>query len=307
MNPASSLPLAAVVALVACSARTEPVDDRSDNAAAAVHPQPAAAAPAMSAGGPVPVREPGLPAGAGDAVQRLNTSSRHAEWVMIDAGDDSIRAWIVYPERSTPAPVVLVVHEIFGLTAWIRAVADQLAADGFIAIAPDLMTAHNLPVDADGDPVRDQATAAIRMLDPAIYHRQLVAIADWGKALPAAADSYGIVGFCWGGSASFQHAISSSTAGAAVVYYGSSPRAEDLAGVNAPVLGLYAGDDARVNATVPPADSAMRTLGKPFTTHFFEGAGHGFLRQQDGRDGANMAATRQAWPLTTAFFRRHLE
>jgi carboxymethylenebutenolidase len=169
------------------------------------------------------------------------------------------------------------------------------------------MTAHDLPVDSNGDPVRDQATAVIRTLEPAVYQQQLVAIAHWGMALPAAADSYGIVGFCWGGSASFQHAISSSTLGAAVVYYGGSPRTEDLVHVSAPVLGLYAGDDARVNATVPPADSAMRALGRSFETHFFDGAGHGFLRQQDGRDGANMAATRQAWPLTTRFFRRHLD
>jgi carboxymethylenebutenolidase len=225
---------------------------------------------------------------------------------MIDAGGDSIRAWVVYPERSTPAPVVLVVHEIFGLSNWIRGVADQLAADGFIAIAPDLMTSHNLPTDSTGDPVREQATATIRGLDPATYHPQLVAIGAWGMALPAAADSYGIVGFCWGGSASFRHAVESASVDAAVVYYGSSPSPDMLSRVSAPVLGLYAGDDERVNATVPPADSAMTQLGKAYDYHMFDGAGHGFLRAQDGRDGANMEATRRAWPLTLAFFREHL-
>jgi phosphotransacetylase len=141
-----------------------------------------------------------LPAGAVDAPARLDTSPRHGEWAMIPvAGGDSIRAWVVYPERSTPAPVVLVVHEIYGVTHWIRAVADQLAAEGFIAIAPDLMTAANVPVGPDGDPVRDQATAAIRALDPAVYQPQLQTIAEWGMALPAATDRYGIVGFCWGG------------------------------------------------------------------------------------------------------------
>ncbi|MFI5255668.1 MAG: dienelactone hydrolase family protein, partial [Gemmatimonadales bacterium] len=68
----------------------------------------------------------------------------------------------------------------------------------------------------------------------------------------------------------------------------------------------YGGDDARVGATVPAADSAMRALGKSFEPHSFVGAGHGFLRQQDGKEGANLAATRQAWPLTLAFFRKHL-
>lgn len=250
------------------------------------------------------VQDPNLPPGAETAAERLNSSPRHGEWVMIDAGDDSIRAWVVYPERSTPAPVVVVVHEIFGLTSWIRGVADQLAADGFIAIAPDLMTSYDIPTDESGEPVRDDATRIIRTLEPAVYHPQLVAIGEWGMALPAATDSYGIVGFCWGGSASFRHAIESASVDAAVVYYGSSPDTDMLARVNAPVLGLYGGNDARVNATIPPADSAMQQLGKSYDHHIFEGAGHGFLRAQS--DSANTAATRLAWPLTIDFFRQHL-
>jgi carboxymethylenebutenolidase len=282
-----------VVTLVALSACSSASGDNEESAQAengAVQP----------AGG----QDPNLPPGAEAAAERLNSSPRHGEWVMIDAGDDSIRAWVVYPERSTPAPVVVVVHEIFGLTGWIRGVADQLAADGFIAIAPDLMTSFDIPADENGDPVRDEATRIIRTLEPAVYHPQLAAIGQWGMALPAATDSYGIVGFCWGGSASFRHAIESTSVGAAVVYYGSSPDADMLARVDAPVLGLYGGNDARVNATIPPADSALQQLGKSYDHHIFEGAGHGFLRAQS--DSANMAATRLAWPLTVDFFREHL-
>lgn len=279
------------------------------NACAATPPDagvPGDAVPAGTAGRPV-VQDPALPPGADDAPARLAASPRHAEWAMIETvPGDSVRAWVVYPERSTPAPVVLVVHEIFGVTAWIRSVADQLAADGFIAIAPDLMTSHDVPAGPDGDPVREQATAVIRGLDPDRYHPQLRAVADWGMALPAATQQYGIVGFCWGGSASFAHAVVSPAVGAAVVYYGGSPATEQLQRISAPVLGLYAGDDARVNATVPPAEAEMRRLNRSFEVHMFEGAGHGFLRQQDGRDGANLAATRGAWPLTVTFFRRHL-
>lgn len=253
-------------------------------------------------------QEPALPADAEGALQRLDTSPRHGEWAMIGTGGtDSVRAWVVYPERATNAPVVLVVHEIYGVTHWIRGVADQLAREGFIAIAPDLMTSHGVPAGPDGDPVREQATAAIRSLDPAVYHPQLVAVAEWGMRLPAATQRYGIIGFCWGGAASFRHAIESPGLGAAVVYYGASPATEDLDGVRAPVLGLYGGDDARVNATVPPAQAELQRLGRPFEVHMYEGAGHGFLRQQDGREGANMAATRAAWPRTIAFLREHLE
>jgi carboxymethylenebutenolidase len=220
---------------------------------------------------------------------------------------DSVKAWVVYPERATKAPVVVVVHEIFGLSTWVRGVADQLAADGFIAIAPDLLTGKAAPAPGSDTLTQAAATAAIRTLTSADVNRQLAAIGQYGMALPAAEKRYGIVGFCWGGSTSFMHAVMSPDGlGASVVYYGTSPADSLLSRVKVPVLGLYGGDDARVDATVPPAEAAMRALGKTFEPHTFPGAGHGFLRQQEGKDGANLAAARQAWPLTVAFFRTHL-
>jgi carboxymethylenebutenolidase len=211
----------------------------------------------------------------------------------------------VYPERSTKAPVVLVVHEIFGLSSWVRAVADQLAADGFIAIAPDLLTMKNLP-DGPDSVLAPLATAAIRTLDPAWVQKQLDAVAQYGMLLPAAEKRYGIVGFCWGGGVSFAHAVHSPSLGASVVYYGTSPNTSELSSVRAPVLGLYGGSDARVDATIPPADSALRALGRTYTYNIYPGAGHGFLRQQSGMNGANMAAARAAWPATIAWFRKYL-
>ena len=248
-----------------------------------------------------------LPADAAGAPARLSSSPRHGEWAMIRTGTgDSIRAWVVYPERSTKAPVVIVVHEIFGLSSWIRGVADQLAADGFIAIAPDLLTMKNLPQGPDSV-VAPLATAAIRTLDPNWVQQQLDAVARYGMSLPAAQQKYGIVGFCWGGGVSFAHAVHSPTLGASVVYYGVSPKTSDLASVRAPVLGLYAGNDARVDATIPPADSALKALGRTYVPNIYPGAGHGFLRQQTGMDGANMNATKAAWPATIAWFRKYLE
>jgi carboxymethylenebutenolidase len=307
LTAATVVILTAGLLLGACAAAPGTADGARGGAPADAADEHAAHATPAPAGDAGAHQDPSLPADAAGAPARLASSPRHGEWAMIHAAGDSIRAWVVYPERSTPAPVVLVVHEIYGVTHWIRGVADQLAAEGFIAIAPDLMTAASVPAGADGDPVRDQATAAIRALDPAVYHRQLMAIAEWGMALPAAVQRYGIVGFCWGGTASFTHAIESPRVGAAVVYYGSSPRTEELRRIAAPVLGLYGEDDARVNATVPAAEAEMQRLGRSFESFFFAGAGHGFLRQQDGRDGANLAATRSAWPRTVAFLRRHLD
>jgi carboxymethylenebutenolidase len=259
-----------------------------------------------SAGG-APSREGPIAAGATEAQARLAASPRHGEWAMIPApGGDSVRAWVVYPERRGRAPVVLVVHEIFGLSDWVRGVADQLAADGFVAIAPDLLSGKGVQAGPGGEPLADSAVAAIRRLDAGEVQRRLDAAAAYGMALPAALPRYGIVGFCWGGSTSFAHAAHAPGLGASVVYYGTAPAAPALAGVRAPVLGLYGADDARVNATLPAADSAMRALGRTFEQHVYPGAGHGFLRQQDGREGANAAAARDAWPRTVAWFHTHL-
>jgi carboxymethylenebutenolidase len=255
---------------------------------------------------------PARPAPDGSAAVQLppaavSESPRHGEYAMVRTPEgDSIRVWIVYPERSVQSPVVLVVHEIYGLSPWIRGVADQLAAAGFIAVAPDLLTSHHIP-GAPDNPDPQAATAAVRSLDADVVHRQLRAVAAQIVAHPAALPRYGIVGFCWGGAVAFQHAARVPELGAAVVYYGASPAPEALAGVRAPVLGLYGGDDARVNATVPQADSAMRALGSTFHVITYEGAGHGFLRQLDGREGANRRAAQGAWRETIAWLRQHLE
>lgn len=248
-----------------------------------------------------------LPASADTARDRLNTSPRHGEWVSVPApGADAVESWIVYPERSDSAPVVVVIHEIFGLTDWIRAVADEFAAQGFIAIAPDLLTGKG-PDGGRTDSVdRDGAVALIRGLDAGEVHTRLAAVAEWATALPAAREAYGVVGFCWGGRTSFTFATSDPGLGAAVVYYGTSPEDEALSAIEAPVLGLYGGNDARVNATIPPAQARMEELGKVFQVEIFDGAGHGFLRAQEGREGRNLTASSQAWPLTVRFFRQEL-
>jgi carboxymethylenebutenolidase len=285
------------LSITACARRSAEMDAHAEHAVTSMASS-TVAAPSDAA----------LPAGALDVADRLAKSPRHGEYVMIRTGPaDSVRAWVVYPQRSTKAPVVVVVHEIFGLSTWVRGVADQLAADGFIAVAPDLLTGKAAPAPGSDTLTQAVATATIRTLQSADVQRQLAAVGQYGMSLASAEHRYGIVGFCWGGSTSFAHAVASPPGlGGAVVYYGTSPAMASLASVKVPVLGLYGGEDARVGATVPPADSAMRALGKSFEPHSFAGAGHGFLRQQEGMNGANLSASRQAWPLTVAFFRTHL-
>ena len=291
----SFTPIVPALVIAACSST------QMGNSAATSSPQTSSSASGVA------VASQSLPPDAEHALARLNSSPRHGEWVMIKLSPtDSLRAWLVYPERKTKAPVVVVVHEIFGLSPWIRGVADQLAADGFIAIAPDFLTMKTLPRTGDSVATQD-AVAAIRTVDPAEVQRDIDAAARYAMALPAAAPHYGVVGFCWGGGVSFEHATHSPTLGASVVYYGVSPKTENLSMVHAPVLGLYGGNDARVDATIPPADSALHAMGKIYSHTIFDGAGHGFLRQQTGMNGANMTATQQGWPATIAWFRRYLE
>ncbi len=293
--------LAVTVSFLGVACTTNKVVPATDSHAAADHAMPTSSAASVST-----TDNRGLPPDASGALARLNSSPRHGEWVTIrTGGGESLRAWVVYPERSSKAPVVLVVHEIFGLSSWVRSVADQLAADGFIAIAPDLLTMKNLP-DGPDSVVAPLARAVIGSLDPAWVQRQLDAVAQYGMSFPAAEKKYGIVGFCWGGGVSFAHAVHAPGLGASVVYYGTSPNTADLGSVRAPVLGLYGGSDARVDATIPPADSALRALGRTYVHNIYPGAGHGFLRQQTGMDGANMAATRAAWPATIAWFKKYL-
>ncbi len=225
---------------------------------------------------------------------------------MIPAGPgDSLRAWIVYPARSTKAPVVVVIHEIFGMSSWIRAVADQLAAAGYIAIAPDLLTKERLPGAPDSVPVQD-GIAATAKLDMQDVQQQIDATARYAMALPAALPKYAILGFCWGGGVAFVHATHAPALSAAVVYYGQAPTTALLSSAQAPILGLYGKNDARVTMTLPPADSAMRAMGKTFTYHLYNGAEHGFLRAQGGAGGANLQATQQAWPATIAWLHKYL-
>ncbi len=304
-TPARSFVTLATAAFVAsgCSTAGAPRagdhDDHSDHGVAAASTAPSGAQPS----------EAGLPAGSLDVAARLAASPRHGEYVMLaraPGSTDSLRAWVVYPQRRDKAPVVVVLHEIYGLSTWIRGVADQLAADGYIAIAPDLLSGKYTL--APGDTIaQTQASALIRTITPQDVQRDIARSAEYAMALPAAQGKFGVVGFCWGGSTSFNTAVAAHPKlRGAVVYYGTSPASAALESIKAPVLGLYGENDARVNATIPPADSTMKALKKPFEPVILPGAGHGFLRQQDGQNGANLSATKTAWPRTLAFFQRTL-
>jgi carboxymethylenebutenolidase len=251
-----------------------------------------------------------IPPGETGAKAALEKSPRHHEWakIAVPGTEVKLNSFVAYPERKDKAPVVIVIHEIYGLTDWIRAVADQLAADGFIAIAPDLLSGKG-PAGGGTEAFasRDDVVKAVRDLAPPQVVAMLDAVKGYGVNLPAATQKFAALGFCWGGSQSFHYATAQPNLGAAVVYYGTSPPLETLAGTRAPVLGLYGEDDARVTTTIGPASEKLKELGKIYVTHIYKAAGHGFLRAQEERNGANLEASRQAWPATTEFLKKSLE
>jgi carboxymethylenebutenolidase len=266
---------------------------------------------------------PGLPASNNTAAARLaaNAGIRHAEWVKVawePGSKDSLMAWIVYPVTKTKAPVVVVVHEIFGLSTWVRSVADQFAAEGFIAIAPDLESRVRGGPTTDELP-SDSARKLIAGVDMAERNRGITAVANYAMSQPSAEKRYGMVGYCWGGATAFGHAVAGGKGlGGTIGYYGlpymngAVPNADSIAKIKVPTMLLNGTGDARISAAIPAVDSVMKAQKKDFTYRNYEGAVHGFLRVQDDKSPngdvnlANLTASKDAWPLTVAFFKKNL-
>jgi carboxymethylenebutenolidase len=230
------------------------------------------------------------------ARQSLEKSPRHQEWVTVKHGNRVVHAFLVYPEVSRKATAVVVIHENQGLTDWVRSVADQLAAQGYIAIAPDLLSGMAPGGGKTSDfPDAGAAREAIYKLQPDVVTADLNAVTDHVRKLPAATGKVAVAGFCWGGSQSFRFATTRADLAAAFVFYGTGP--EEVPGVRAPVYGFYGGDDARVNATIPKSEELMKQAGKRFEPVTYPGAGHGFMRSGEDPAGSepNRAARDQAW------------
>ena len=214
------------------------------------------------------------------AKKAVADSPRHREWVNIKAGDRTVSAFVVYPEVKKKATSVIVIHEIFGLTDWVQMLTDELAAAGYIAIAPDLLSGMGANGGGTTSFADGQAVGkAIRDLPPDQVTADLNAVADYVAKLPAANGKVAVSGFCWGGAQSFRFATNRPSLAAAFVFYGNAPdSAEAIAKIKAPVYGFYAGNDARINAGLPKTEELMKAAGKKFDSVIYEGAGHGFMR-----------------------------
>jgi carboxymethylenebutenolidase len=268
------------------------------------------------------------------AKQRLAKSPRHQEWVKVkykpagSASEREVSAFVVYPEVKNKAAAVIVIHEIFGMSDWVQSLTDELAEAGYVAIAPDLLSGMG-PKGGGTAEISAQSNnavgKAIRDLPPDQITADLNAIADYVSTLPAASGKITVAGFCWGGTETFRYATNNPKLKAAFVFYGSAPVKEDqvtidkaaLARIKSPVYGFYAGNDMRINGTLPSTTEAMKELKKDFEPVIYDGAGHGFMRAGDapppGADAdqktreeyaANKKARDEAWVRWKAILAR---
>ena len=243
------------------------------------------------------------------AKQRVDKSPRHQEWVKIKNGERVINSFLVFPEVKSKATAVLVIHEIFGASDWIRSLTDQVAEAGYIAIAPDLLSGMG-PNGGGTTSFTDRTgvTQAVMGLPPDQVTADLNAVADYVAKLPASNGKVAVAGYCWGGSQTFRFATNRPNIAAAFVFYGGGPDSKEaIAKIKAPVYGFYGGNDARVNASIPKSQELMKEAGKVYDPVIYEGAGHGFMRAGEDPGNtveANKKARDEAWVRWKALLKK---
>ena len=231
------------------------------------------------------------------AAAKLEKSPRHREWATIKHDGRSVETFIAYPESHDKTPVVLIIHEIFGMTDWVQDLADQVAEAGYIAVAPDLLSGMGPNGGRTTSFAPNTVMEAIGKLNPDQITADLNAAADYGLKLPASNGKLFVAGFCWGGGQTFRFATNRSDLSAAFVFYGPPPSKDAMANIKTPVYGFYAGNDARIGATVPGTEVDMKAAGKTYEPVTYAGSGHGFMRAGEAPDAndANKKAREDAW------------
>jgi carboxymethylenebutenolidase len=217
------------------------------------------------------------------------------------AGDTKIESYLARPKGGGKQPAVLVIHENRGRTPHIEDVARRLAKEGFLALAPDMLS----PLGG-AKAAGDQATKLIGTLKPEETVARLAAAVKYLASHPDSTGKVGVVGFCWGGAMTNRVMASGAGAAAGVPYYGSVLPADQVPKVSGPLLLQYAGDDARINAGIPDFEAALKANNKTHEKHIYEGAQHAF--NNDSNPGRyNKEAATLAWQRTVAWFKRYLK
>lgn len=239
------------------------------------------------------------------AVEQLENSPRHHEWITIKSQDRELHSFVAYPEVDDQVPVVIVIHENRGLNTWARSVADQLAGEGYIAVAPDLLSNTQDGIEQTSDfESSDAARSAIYELNPEGVTKDLMAVRKYAEEMDAGTGQVAVAGFCWGGSQTFRFATNAGDSiEAAFVFYGTAPESQQAINqIEAPVYGFYGENDERVNATIERTQRMMKKAGATYDYTIYDGVGHAFMRRGDdpNADAQYKEARNQAWTRLTS-------
>jgi len=233
------------------------------------------------------------------AIDQLENSPRHHEWVDVEYDGRTVHNFVAYPETNEETPAVIVIHENRGLNDWARSFTDQVAEAGYIGIAPDLLSGFSDEYERTTDfPTSDAARDALYTLDPNQITQDLHAVREYISNVAASTGTVVVAGFCWGGSQTFRYATNSDRPEAFMVFYGSAPDdPEAVQQISAPVYGFYGENDQRINSGIPAIEEMMDEFGKTYEYEIYEGAGHAFMRAGDdpNADAATKAARDAAW------------
>jgi carboxymethylenebutenolidase len=212
-----------------------------------------------------------------------------------------VKAYMVRPKGAAKLPAVIVVHENRGLNPHIEDVARRVALEGFVALAPDLLSPMG-GTPANEDTARDM----IGKLDGQQTVQNLVSAVTFLEKHPHGNGKVGVIGFCWGGGMANDLVVNAPDLDAAVVYYGPQPKAADVGKIKAPLLLHYAGLDTRLNEGIPAFEEALKKANKPYTLYIYEGANHAF-NNDTSEARYHKQAAEQAWSRTIAFLKEHLK
>lgn len=223
------------------------------------------------------------------------------EFITYPAATGEMRAFMARPKKGKKFPAVIVIHENRGLVPHIRDVTRRMAAEGFLALAPDALS----PVGGTPEDITNVGEL-FKKLNSDETTKNFVAAVKYLKTNPKSTGNVGCTGFCWGGAMTNNVAVNSPDLNAAVPYYGRTPAPEDVEKIKAPIMAHYAGNDQGINAGIPAFEEALKKYNKEYKIFMYEGASHAF-NNDSNKERYNEQAAKLAWERTIQFFKEKLK
>ncbi len=242
-----------------------------------------------------------LPSSLFAEITQSNDPRLITETIHYEGASGPMIAYLARPTGKMKHPAVIVIHENRGLQPHIKDVARRIALEGFVALAPDALS----PLGGTPEKQED-AIPMFQKLDYEATKQDFTAAVKYLKTNPLTTGKVGCTGFCWGGAMTNHVAVNAPDLDAAVPYYGSQPKTEDVPKIKAPLLLHYAGNDERINKGIPEFEAALKNAKIEYHLYMYEGAEHAF-NNDTNPERYNKEAADLAWKRTIEFFKNKLE